>query len=101
MQLLHYTDAVIIPCNADSFSVVKQSMAPSLPSSSLNLPSILPSHSLLSLLTLVVPQSKKKMLLNCVAHSLFTSSLTSIKFAFFWFRMTYSSLWSDFFPTTQ
>lgn len=27
MQLLHYTDAVITPCNADSFSVVKQSIA--------------------------------------------------------------------------
>lgn len=28
-------------------------------------------------------QSRKKMLLNCVAHSFFTSSFTSIRFAFF------------------
>lgn len=96
MQLLHYTDAVIIPYNADSFSEVKQllSFSPLIPLRSLSL-----------IVSLFIPcsvlQSKKKILLNCVAQSLFTSSFTSIRLAFFWFRMTYSSLWSDFFPTTQ
>lgn len=27
MQLLHYADAVMIPCNTDSFSVLKQSLS--------------------------------------------------------------------------
>lgn len=49
MQLLHYADAVMIPCKT-LFSVLKQSLCR-------------------------LHQSKKKMLLNCVAQSLLTSSV--------------------------